>query len=381
MGKYVNNGIVSIPDEHEFGSQDDILKELGTLLGVGKRSNGRRYVADVCQADSVNMWAKYKPVRHSTVANITETQRKSVNYGLDPTNAKISSTSDVTGIGAKYTDGVENGWGYLKPRGATYGEVSRIRDFDGYHHAALPFFGGMTIPNRFSKEEGNLKVSFIVVDGSSSGDLTHQDIPAITNCYIGAAFVAADGTTHRMTGQNVIASGGISLECPMSTIPAGNYTVYPFLSSIKMSFIDGNVGNVAANVYTLPNVNGKSLILAENTLVIKMTCYYTATLLHYTVNITNNSSSAKTLTNNIMRVRLSNKGWNDALEVGEVTVEGAPADPITVAAGATYTKSGTITVGNAAVRDDSRLWISLHGGNYITSVKPDQSITPNPTEV
>ena len=60
MGKYLSGGIVNIPTSHSFGSIDDILEELGALMGVGKRADGRFHHADVCQTGVVNNFAKFK---------------------------------------------------------------------------------------------------------------------------------------------------------------------------------------------------------------------------------------------------------------------------------------------------------------------------------
>ena len=109
----------------------NLLKQLGGLLGVGARSDGRYYLSDMCQASSINKWAKYKPVRHSTVANITEAQRKSVNYGLE--------------VSAGYDNDAANNntmtpFNHLRPRGKDYNEYNRLRDFDGYNHIAVASF-------------------------------------------------------------------------------------------------------------------------------------------------------------------------------------------------------------------------------------------------
>lgn len=130
MGKWVNNGMVSIPSSHSFGSDGDILEELGTLLGVGKRSDGKYCIADMCQASSINKWAKYKPVRYNITGGILEAQRKEVNYGLEfPYHLWFNMFG---------TDSSERILKYYPPRGNAVSPVewNRIRDFDGYNHTA-----------------------------------------------------------------------------------------------------------------------------------------------------------------------------------------------------------------------------------------------------
>lgn len=121
MGKWVNNGIVSIPEEHKFGD-NGILDELGVLLGVGRRSNGRYYIADMCQAGSVNMWAKYRPIPHTTLVNLSDGERVGARYGLGCT---------VTADENEYTMYLVDVYAQ-----SMKGQRNRIRDFDRYNHGA-----------------------------------------------------------------------------------------------------------------------------------------------------------------------------------------------------------------------------------------------------
>ena len=58
MGKYVNNGVVTLVGNVDY---DDAVREIATLVGVGKREDGKYYLADVVTAAGINMMAKYKP--------------------------------------------------------------------------------------------------------------------------------------------------------------------------------------------------------------------------------------------------------------------------------------------------------------------------------
>ena len=370
----------------------ELFSELGTLLGVAKRSDGKYHLADLCQAGSINRWAKNKPFRHSSenfdynpaspaTSNAARAEaRKNANQGFDLTNAKISSTNDVSEIATRYnnTDSY-NGWEYLRPRGRANGEPNRLRDFDGYNNDALPFFGGMTVATRHSKQDGNLNVAFTIVDDSSGKDLTHKDIPAITDSYIGAALVASNGTTYRMTHTDKIAGGGISVGFPLGNVPQGTYTVYPFLSSIKMGVTDGNVGNAAANVYTLPNVSGKVVVLSDENYTIQLSCVVIlSTRIQYSIKITNNRSGSVTLTNNEMRVRKKGSSW-DAIRIdGEQFVTDAPDASITIAAGGSYSKTGTITTPSTLdfFNNGCTLWVSIGGGVMKASKNNEQTLQP-----
>ena len=115
-----SNGIISSP-----------VRQLADIKAVlGESVNG---LGALCTSNKVNMWSKNKPVRHSTKDPITDTQRSNVLYGFN-LNEKYSASSLMS-----YAVNVGAGnlaWGYNKPRGHSYSEYFRRRDFDGYQHNA-----------------------------------------------------------------------------------------------------------------------------------------------------------------------------------------------------------------------------------------------------
>lgn len=65
MDKYISNGIVSLPDLRRFGAESDVLKALGILLGVGKRTQGPlagKYVlSDIAISERINADSLIRP--------------------------------------------------------------------------------------------------------------------------------------------------------------------------------------------------------------------------------------------------------------------------------------------------------------------------------
>lgn len=143
MGKYVTNGIVSLGASYDY---DDALREIAELLGVGTRADGMHHIADVCQAGSINQYARFKPERNSTTGPLTEAQRASNNYGF--------STPPVIYVSA---DGITHGvYEYLRPRGPEVSPIewNRIKDFDGYNHYAVsPLL--LTFPKEMYNDSSN----------------------------------------------------------------------------------------------------------------------------------------------------------------------------------------------------------------------------------
>ena len=195
MGKWVNDGIVTIPAEHSFGEQD-ILEELGGLLGVGKRSDGKFHVADICTAKNINKWAKFKPIRHTKQSNLTDADRKG------------TTTDNTNGIfyGLKVEGGVLDGainenmtqmhnatFEYQRPDGTT-SAMYRIRDFGsvslkdtvGYNHYTLPTLSG----GFYLDENGDVKA--YVNDGDHANAKVKYGLEVDVHFNVGDALFGVD---------------------------------------------------------------------------------------------------------------------------------------------------------------------------------------------
>ena len=109
MGTYVNNGIVALTSPFDY---DDAVREVAALVGVGARTDGRIYLADVCISPKIKMWAKNKPI-YSSSFHLTDEEREQLNYGL----VIVDGTT------------IE----YRKPIGGAE-SLYRLGDFNGYNH-------------------------------------------------------------------------------------------------------------------------------------------------------------------------------------------------------------------------------------------------------
>lgn len=112
---------MNTPNTEKLG---DLLSQLGAILGVGRRSDGKFYLADMCTAESIKKWAKFKSIEHSTQVNLTDAQRKAANQGFD----------------LKWWYDLDDMVSYVRTNDASwkYKEITswkRLRDFDGYNHA------------------------------------------------------------------------------------------------------------------------------------------------------------------------------------------------------------------------------------------------------
>lgn len=162
--------------------------DVGTVLQSSSHD-----VGTLCSLDSINKWAKYKPVRYSTVTKLTEEQLKSVNYGLVP-----SENPEIVNKEAQVYSGeiqLGGGWTYNKPTGGSSNPY-RLGDFlnaknvedPGYYHLAKAPISGF--PNAVNITEAQLTnkqlpyISFNAKWGDSSyegsGDTSGIEIPLNT---------------------------------------------------------------------------------------------------------------------------------------------------------------------------------------------------------
>ena len=134
MAYNTNTGIIYI-DTNANPNVGVSIYDLQRALGRGEHDLGllcsdkKWSGTSLVRANKTNPLAKYKPVRHSALAVLTQAQRASTRYGF---GAGLPPTLDLT-----QNNLPQNDWVYLPPRGKGGGdggsdEWYRIRDFEGY---------------------------------------------------------------------------------------------------------------------------------------------------------------------------------------------------------------------------------------------------------
>lgn len=145
----LNGKIFTIADPNTE-KLSELLGQLGTLLGVGRRSDGRYYLADMCQAGSVNKWAKYKPFEWYQPNFTSDAQQEAyrqVNaYGMYWWN---NSQEALAPFALTPTDCLALA---IERKGLWYNKVpttwNRIKDFNNYNHeAVMPYLYAKGTPN------------------------------------------------------------------------------------------------------------------------------------------------------------------------------------------------------------------------------------------
>lgn len=319
MGTYINDGMVSIPSSHEFGATTDILKELGALLAVGRRADGRRYVADMCQAESINQWAKYKPEAHSSTGNLTLAQRKTNNYGFAITNhttplaLKTAMAADATQM---------NGWAYKKPTGAT-SAPNRIRDFHGYNHNATRIIGQYVPALNARNDTATAKAQWSMIVKpyeSDDSELTLADFN-LSSYYFGIALInkAGEVATIATADSNLAsASTTVTITTGGGNVLAGTYTSVPFLTPNKIAQGGTQTSSI---LYGVPGLYLSELKVVSDVVSISGTARKGLALVgassqpvQITLAILNQSGSSLTFTSGWVRVVFSGKDIDAAYD-------------------------------------------------------------------
>lgn len=141
-----------------------LLAQLGGILGVGRRADGRRYLSDMCVADSINMWALYRPFQDfdKTPVNATETNRLHSDYGL-------LMTSDLDSDDSKFSRMI---YEINLPK---VGDWKRLLDFDGYNHLAKCGFA--LTPTSFTYP--SVSTAYVKMEGDTGDNIAWKHLAAI----------------------------------------------------------------------------------------------------------------------------------------------------------------------------------------------------------
>lgn len=199
----------------------------------------------LCTNENINKWAKYKPVRYSSIDSVTgqwdfinKTWRASATWwkagGTCGFNIETFSSLGNPDTSSTFLYKLKNGqleWTYLRPRGGN-SEAFRLQDFASYYHDAVnPMgeIGATTIwldnQYRFSLdwdmqavEETNLRHSDISINGTS-----------LANYYLGV-FMWKNNTWKVVTSQNTLGSESFSININANQSWVGNWNIIPFYS-------------------------------------------------------------------------------------------------------------------------------------------------------
>lgn len=205
---------IATPNAETLGA---LLAQLGSILGVGKRSDGRYYLADMCQAPSINKWAKYKPFISDAWNFASDVERDAARK--EAGDGLVLESRSVDG---QYDDITRCIFKHQPPE-----YINRIRDFDGYNHAA-------TCSLAWEQTSVSGKRSSIVVNTVpvGSGSIDFRDLSILsgwhTNQQYEHAYIYARNDNEKyLLWEGLTSDFPSSLSGILSSKMRGTYRVYP----------------------------------------------------------------------------------------------------------------------------------------------------------
>lgn len=195
-------------------------------------------VGNLCVADNINKWSKFKPVSYPAFGVITDTILKSINYGLD-----IQSFSN-------YLDAYNNGIFYNPPTGGASSPY-RLHDFDKYNHIAIAPFSKISniVVSKLDKDTARIEFMYNIGGGDNQIGLSDLIGLPIGSKYL--AVILNDGTnTFIKTSDITINDGATYIDLPIRSGFLQNYTgtlnakfVICSLPFTELSFLSAAIGN------------------------------------------------------------------------------------------------------------------------------------------
>ena len=174
-------------------------------------SSRQEELEQLCKSNNINKWARYKPVRYAKKGRLTETELKSIHYGLTPIENDLlldvllpDSGHSIGDEGYTWKELVSasHEWSYTRPNGGIASSY-RLTDFApadggmqwGYKHDTLPpmsGFGSFDISLSYvSSIAENTNVS---VSAGTGGELGNYIVNTNDGLYTNFAARIGDGS-------------------------------------------------------------------------------------------------------------------------------------------------------------------------------------------
>lgn len=180
---------------------------------------------DLCNADTVNMWSKCKPVQVISLSPYDWDwwRGDDGSCGIRPKNIYTSLESLESGL-------LSGDIGFERIKPTSY---FRLADFEGYRHDAPPPFGQIAAQSVKATSEGYM----VLTEDVNAPDLNMDDIrmPSVDGEQFHPSsfgIMLTNGTNTYFASSPVVDSLGVLFS---SSVPNGQYTAYAFLCNQPLS--------------------------------------------------------------------------------------------------------------------------------------------------
>lgn len=371
----VQNGIISSPIS---------LRDVQTALGEKFTE-----LSTACTSSKINMFAKYKPVRYPSVVPLNGDERQGIHKDWGLILPKSTSVTDII----KEINGHSNGWTYERPTGGSASPY-RLSDFEGYNHNAKfePTLSAPTVVENGIQGK-TMRVSFSMqlfstspdqIEHPENSDIIQLSDLSIADYYFGVYLKQVGGSQYvQVIGPDTIRSGMAVVSVRVSTMPAGDWTIYPIVASEQLTQDGLDTQKTYSTIYGLPTHRVelvKSLVSIIGAAEKKIGT--SASYVEWSITVRNDSTDTKTFNNNQVEIRYGTSEWSDPMMSPETYVR--LENGITVEPGA----SKVIGSGRFGPYDSTssffrscKIIVSLNAGTYRDEFLPMEPIIVTPPEI
>lgn len=207
------------------------VTDVGLTIGSGSRNVG--YLCSN-KHGLINPWAKYKPVKQNW-SDHREGYWKAMDGQCGYKITVYTSIGTTTSGFIKDLIDETNKWEYDPPIGNT--TPFRLLDFDGYNHNSENPVGEISGNTIYVDSSGACTIQYdkIIVkdDNLQPSDIIVDDI-ALSEWYLGVILIK--GNTYLVaTSTDKMGSSDYSIKLTEMSGKIGEYTAYPFLSTVKIT--------------------------------------------------------------------------------------------------------------------------------------------------
>ena len=203
----------------------DVLYVLTSTL------NGIAELTELCTHNSVNPWAKFKPIKYYGIPDRSSNWWRGENTWSNKCGFYIPSYSNSDDL-ATYDSSAT--WEYIRPTGGVY--PFREYDFAGYNHnAVVPF--NLRIPSKAVLDNGNVTENVqLVINQVDSDNLAFSDLIP-TSYYFGVTVKYGNQVVANLAS-TTIGNGGTKINlsnCPVLQV-GRTVQITAFVTSSKSGF-------------------------------------------------------------------------------------------------------------------------------------------------
>lgn len=346
------------------------VSEIRSTLNANGGSVDNRASTFFSTSANLNFASKHKPII-LPVLFCQDNDSTKPNYNAEwwlgssqKCGLESSPCSLVTDLPSKY-DNDMNGWSYNIPKGGI-NQPRRLGDFRGYDPSAKPPAHSLSVYDVVITSSAEKLVASINFNGINYNSISFLDMPILKNYYFGVLVMHNTRGTYTVnTNTTPIKSGLNTINIKPNALIQGKHTVYPFIAEEVQLQSQTLMSNI---IYTLPKVSPLEINALSTdgayTLTISVKSA-TALMLTFVIQIRNNTASAKTFTNNYIRVRPTGSSYDEPLTSDDYEEK---LENITVESEQTYQVTKTVQLrGYAELQQIGIIYVSLDSADIVKS--------------